>query len=139
MLSRRRRRNAFTLMEILLVLAILVVLGSMVTVGYVRLQQEAYKKSARTQVGMLEEAVNHYVLSVGSLPPDLNALLQAPPDLANPAKWTGPYLDKQNLPQDPWNQDFNYEVVDQANSKFRIWSNGPDLQAGSSDDVSTDL
>ena len=59
-MSRRRRR--FTLMEILLVLAILVVLGSMVGVGYVKIQQECHaRSSARTQISLLEDAVKTYM------------------------------------------------------------------------------
>jgi general secretion pathway protein G len=140
MMNRRfRRRNAFTLMEILLVLAILVVLGSMVGVGYVRIQQNAMKNSAKTQVSLLEQAVKTYMLDVGSPPSSLEGLLSAPPDLANPAKWAGPYLDKQQLPVDPWNQPYQYEIVDPTLASFRIWSNGPDMQPGSTDDISTTL
>jgi general secretion pathway protein G len=134
---RLRRRNAFTLMEILLVLAILVVLGSMVSLGYVKIQQNAMKNSARTQISLLEGAVNTYTLDVGTPPNTLNDLLVAPPDLANPMKWAGPYLNKETLPTDPWNQQYQYEIIDPANAKFRIWSNGPDQQPGSSDDIST--
>jgi general secretion pathway protein G len=140
MMSRRsRRRQAFTLMEILLVLAILVVLGSMVSLGYVKIQQEANKKAARAQISLLEDAVKTYTLDVGTLPNDLNALITAPPDLPNPAKWAGPYLDKQTLPVDPWNQQYQYEAVDAANGKFIVRSVGPDLQPGSSDDIQTTL
>src|SRR5438876_470374 len=102
MLSRRpRRARGFTLMEILLVLAILVVLGSMVSLGYVKIQQEANKKATRAQLTLLEDAVKTYILDVGTPPTDLSGLVTAPPDLANPLKWTGPYLDKQTLPVDP--------------------------------------
>ncbi len=135
---RARRSRGFTLMEILLVLAILVVLGSMVGVGYVKIQQNAMKNSARTQLTLLEDAVKTYIIDCGSPPSSLEYLLQAPPDVpAN--KWAGPYLDKQQLPMDPWNQPYQYEVVDPANGKFRIWSNGPDMQPGSADDLQTTL
>jgi general secretion pathway protein G len=138
MSSRRfRRRRGFTLMEILLVLAILVVLGSMVSLGYVRIQQNAMKNSARAQITLLEGAVDTYTLDVGTPPNTLNDLLIAPPDLANPMRWAGPYLNKEQLPVDPWNQQYQYEVLDPANAKIRIWSNGPDQQPGSSDDISS--
>jgi general secretion pathway protein G len=137
-MSRRRRRAAFTLMEILLVLAILVVLGSMVGVGYVKVQQNAMKNAARSQVSLLENAVKLYTLDVGTPPTDLNGLLQLPPDVAE-TKWGGPYLEKIELPLDPWNQQYQYEIVDQQAGTFRIWSNGPDMQPGSVDDISTTL
>lgn len=139
MSPRRRRRSAFTLMEILLVLAILVVLASMVGVGYVKIQQGALKSAAQTQVGLLEDAAKMYALHIGSPPSTLDDLLIAPADLANPAKWSGPYLEKRELPLDPWNQPYQYEIIDPAEASFRIWSNGPDQQPGSPDDVSTTL
>jgi general secretion pathway protein G len=83
--SRHRRKSAFTLMEILLVLAILVVLASMVGVSYSRIQKSMQISSARTQLGLLEEAVKAYQIGVGSLPPTLDALLVAPGDLPYPA------------------------------------------------------
>lgn len=136
---RRRRRSGFTLMEILLVLAILVVLASMVGLSYSRIQKSMQVSSARTQIGLLEDAVKAYQIGVGSLPPNLEALLAAPPELPNPAKWQGPYLEKQTLPVDPWDQPFQYEIVDQANDKFQIRSNGPDRQPGTTDDIATTL
>lgn len=136
--TRRSRRAAFTLMEILLVLAILVVLGSMVGVGYVQIQKNAMKNAAKSQVTLLENAVKLYMLDVGTPPTDLNALLQLPPDVSE-TKWGGPYLEKQELPQDPWNQEYQYEIIDQQAGTFRVWSNGPDQQPGSTDDISTTL
>mgnify|MGYP003575567435 CR=1 FL=1 len=136
--SRRRRRRGFTLMEVLLVLAILVVLGSLVTVSYVRIQAESNKKSALAQITMLEDAVNLYTLGVGSPPNTLEDLLIAPAELPV-GKWAGPYLEKCQLPVDPWNNQFVYELVqDPLNPetyKARISSNGPNGAPGDTDDI----
>lgn len=135
MKRRRTSRRGFTLMEVLLVLAILVVLGSMVTVGYLRLQVNANKDAARSQIGFLEDAVQQYALNIGSCPTTqqgLEALRVAPSDLKNPAKWAGPYL-AQAVPNDPWGQAYQYEQI--SLEEFRIWSNGPDGQQGSDDDI----
>jgi len=132
---RPRRRRGFTLMEVLLVLAILVVLGSMVTVGYMQIQKNANKSAAQSQIGLLEGAVQFYALNVGTCPTTqqgLLALREAPSDLKNAAKWAGPYLAKE-LPIDPWGQPYQYEQI--SAEEFKIWSNGPDGQQGSEDDV----
>jgi general secretion pathway protein G len=134
---RPRRRRGFTLMEILLVLAILVVLGSMVGVGYFKVQQGAMRNTASGQIAVFKTAVNMYTLHIGSPPNDLESLIVPPPELTNPQKWQGPYLDEDILPQDPWNQPYQYEVLDAANGKFRIWTNGPDMQPDTIDDVSS--
>lgn len=138
MKSRRirvRSRGGFTLMEVLLVLAILIILGATVTLGYRQIQGNAKKDAARNQVNMLEAAVNAYALSVGTVPTTqqgLAALIEAPSDLKNPAKWQGPYLAKA-LPNDPWDNQYQYEAM--QGEQFRIWSMGPDGASGSEDDI----
>lgn len=134
---RSRRRRGFTLMEVLLVLAILVVLGSMVTVGYLKIQQGANRDAAKAQISILEDAVELYALNVGTYPnasQGLNALVAQPGDLKNPAKWAGPYI-KGDLPRDPWGGDYQYEVIQdtQGQDSFKIYSFGPDGQAGNDD------
>ena len=133
-----RRRRAFTLMEVLLVMAILVILGSMVTVGFLRIQKNAQRDAAKSQIKLLEDAVDLYALNIGTTPQTqqgLEALIQPPGDLPNPAKWAGPYLNKQ-IPLDPWGQPFQYEQI--SAEEFRIWSNGPDGNNGSEDDITSE-
>jgi len=125
-------------MEILLVLAILVVLGSLVTVGYVKLQQNAMIDSTKTQIRMLEQAVGQYRLDVGSYPTGdqgLEGLRIQPPD-APAGKWRGPYLQSE-VPNDPWGNPYVYEEIqDQLGEpSFRIMSLGPDRANGTADDV----
>lgn len=139
MKSRRsRRRSGFTLMEVLLVLAILVILGSLVTVSFVRMQDRANKDAARSQCELLAKAVNLYVLHIGTCPTQqqgLSALLEVPGEIKDPTKWAGPYLEKMTLPLDPWGTEYQYEPL--TASTFRIWSNGPDSQTGTDDDITT--
>jgi general secretion pathway protein G len=134
-IRRRRRQRGFTLMEVLLVLAILIILGATVTVGYQQVSKSAKMDATRNQIKMLENAINTYALAVGTPPTTqqgLTALIEAPTDLKNPAKWQGPYLNKQ-LPNDPWDSPYQYEA--QQGDQFRIWSMGPDGASGSEDDI----
>jgi len=58
-------------------------------------------------------------------------------ELKDPTKWQGPYLDKTQLPVDPWNNPYQYEPL--GTDQFRIWSSGPDGATGTEDDISTAL
>jgi len=119
-----------------------VIVGSLVTVSFVRMQQVAYINATKSQVLMLEDAVNMYVLAIGEPPTQrqgLEALIMRPNDLPEPQKWEGPYLDKTMLPLDPWNRPYQYELLNTADGRFRIWSNGPDMQPGTADDISTNI
>ncbi|MDA0657838.1 MAG: type II secretion system major pseudopilin GspG [Planctomycetota bacterium] len=134
-------RQAFTLMEVLLVLVILAVLGSTTLVYYRGIQQKAMQDTARTQIGIFKEAIELFQINVNSYPTSeqgLNALLTAPADLPNPEKWgTTPYLAAVKIPLDPWGRDYNYELRTENN--YRIWCYGPDGVDGNEDDVSTDV
>jgi general secretion pathway protein G len=118
-------------------MAILIILGSIVTVSVIKLQRNAQIDGARTQIKTLETAIQAYQLSVGTCPTTQQGLdaLNAPPgDLRNPAKWTGPYIEKA-IPADPWGTPYQYEAV--SSDQFRIWSAGPDMGSGTEDDISS--
>lgn len=139
--SKTHDRLAFTLMEVLLVLVILAILGSMAGVYFRGIQQKALQDATRTQIGIFKEAIELYQINVNSYPTSeqgLDALLHAPADLSNTEKWgTTPYLAAVKIPDDPWGRRYNYELRDADN--YRIWSYGPDGVDGNEDDVSTDV
>jgi general secretion pathway protein G len=128
----RGKRRGFTLIEILLVLGILVVLGSIVGVSVLQMQATAYQRAAKTQLHAFDQAITQYQLDVGQPPSSLDALVNAPDDLPNTDKWKGPYLPKA-VPLDPWDQPYNYEVV--GDSQFQIFSSGKDRVAQTNDDI----
>lgn len=135
--NQNRKRRGFTLMEVLLVMAILIILASLVTVGYQAIRKNANRDGAAAQIKALETACMVYLNDVGQLPTDLNDLRQPPQGLSNPDKWRGPYMDT-DIPADPWQQPYQYEqTVDQyQNPRPMIYSFGPDMAKGTQDDIS---
>ena len=132
----RARRRGFTLMEVLLVMAILVILGSMVGFSVIQMKRGADEDAARVQIGLFEQQLDAYRLHVGTYPTanqGLQALWAQPADLSNPTKWRGPYA-KKEIPPDPWGNPYQYELIN--NDQFHIWSWGADGINGSDDDLS---
>ncbi|MFO0871598.1 MAG: type II secretion system major pseudopilin GspG [Pirellulales bacterium] len=132
----RSQRRGFTLMEVLLVLVILVILGGIVGVAINSSRKRAFVNSALVQLKAFKGPLESYNLDIGSYPSSqqgLQALRQSPPDLANPAKWSGPYLDG-DLEADPWGNPYQYEG---AGTQYRIWSFGPNgvNEQGGGDDL----
>jgi general secretion pathway protein G len=137
-MKRRRRtgsRAGFTLVEVLLVLVILVILGSLVTVSVVQVQKSSNIKAARAQIGMLEEATSMYRIELGQLPDSLEALKTQPGDLKNPEKWR-PFIEK-SLPVDPWGNEYQYQLIENG-EKCKIYSFGPDRAEGGNDDITNE-
>lgn len=141
--TRRPQRGGFTLIEVLLVLVILVILGSLATVYIRGARESAMVDAASAQISLFKKGLDMYDLDMNGYPTTsqgLQALVEPPSDLRNPDKWTNPYLDvplrdgQRMVPSDPWDNPYQYQLVD--SSTYRIWSFGPDGVDGTEDDIS---
>ena len=138
---RKNDRLGFTLMEVLLVMAILVILGSIVVASFTDILATSKEDAAKTQLQMFELPLNNYQMHVGQFPDTETGLesLRTPPTDGNlQQKWRGPYLQK-SIPADPWGNVYNYtrENDPQTNRMgYRIWSAGADMTAETEDDIS---
>ncbi len=135
--GRRRRatRHGFTLMEVLLVLIILVVIGSIVAPNIFSARDVANENAARTQTGFIQDAARRYWMDMSKYPAKIEDLVTKPSDAAQAEKWHGPYLDGALKP-DPWDNDYQFAQPGKHNPEsFDVWSNGPDGQNGTDDDI----
>ncbi len=129
---RRRRRKGFTLLELLLVMAILVVLASMSTYAILQMRSNSLSRTAFLQIELLENACTAYKLNVGFFPSTMDDLYTMPSGMTQ-VQWGGPYV-KDPIPLDPWGRPYNY-AADEAQNRVTIISNGQDGQQGTPDDV----
>ncbi len=133
-----RRRRGFTLIEVLLVLAILVIIASLAVTAYGPMQRRAYMRAAETQIKAFKTPLQAYLLDMNAFPTTqqgLEALRNPPGDLANPSKWNGPYLDS-DVPLDPWDRPYQYESPGKYDPEgYDVWSLGPDGVDGTDDDI----
>jgi general secretion pathway protein G len=121
-------------MEVLLVLAILVILGSLVTMAYQNVLGDSEKKSAKNQSDAFVGAIKMYHFHMRQYPATLQALMERPAE-ADATKWQGPYMDKA-IPKDPWGNDYRLAAPGTRNpASFDVWSAGPDGVDGTEDDV----
>ena len=131
---RKKRPSAFTLIEVLLVLIILVILGSLAVNVFTGTQDKANINAAQAQIGLLGEPISRYRLHMNKYPDKLEDLWEEPSDSALAAKWGGPYVEP--LKNDPWGNPYQYSAEGKNNkNKFDFWSNGPDGKSGTDDDI----
>ncbi len=136
----RRQRQAvaargFTLIEVLLVLIILVVIGSIVVPNLFGAKEKADINAAKAQIAAIKGALRMYHLDVNKYPSNLDELVTKPTGNELAEKWGGPYLEDAIKP-DPWSNKYQYMVEGKHNpGKYDIWSNGPDGQSGTDDDI----
>lgn len=124
---RRQTRSAFTLLELMLVLAILVVLAGVVGYNILGMQDEGFKQTTQTQLQGLRSNIVMYKLRAGSMPDSLDSLVKGPGNASG--SWT-PIISE--VPKDAWGNDINLEV---SGNKFTLRSAGPDGSMNSDDDV----
>ena len=132
--SRLRRVQAFTLVEMLLVLVILATLAAIVIPKFAGRSQQAKVTAAQSQISSIELALDAFEVDNGYYPKTgaLGELTEAP---GNSPNWKGPYL-KKGVPLDPWGNPYTYDYPGKHNaSGYDIFCNGPDGRAGTDDDI----
>ncbi len=144
-IARNDFKGGFTLVEVLLVIAIIGILATVLVVTIGGTPDAAKKDTTEIQIKQIAGALEKFAARIGRYPTDsegLQALLTAPQfeDESLAEKWSGPYLQPEQL-KDPWNNDINYEVADAGSDfaggkKYKLTSNGPDGTANSEDDIS---
>jgi len=119
--------KGFTLIEILVVMAIIAMLAVMVAPNIFNQQAGAQRDAALSQIAALEAALDTHRLDVGEYPDSLEGLRE---NNDGRASWNGPYL-RREVPLDPWGFEYVYESNGRG---FTLLSYGPDGEVGGEGD-----
>lgn len=126
---RMNKQRAFTLIEVLVVVAILGILAAIVVPRIMDRPDEAKRVAAKADVGAIVQSLKMYRLDNGFYPSTdqgLAALVQRPTSNPQPSSWK-PYLDR--LPKDPWGSDYQY-LNPGVRGEIDVFSLGADRARG---------
>ena len=128
-----RIRAGFTLIEVLVVIAVIAMLAALVAPNVFQHVGTAKDATARSQIELLGAALDAYRLDNGRYPTTdqgLDALQNEPSIQPLPSNWRGPYLRKA-VPVDPWGAPFVYLSPGEINPRnYDLFSLGADGEPG---------
>ena len=123
--------RGFTLIEVLVVIAILGILAAIVVPRIMDRPDEAKRVAAKADIAAIAQVLKLYRLDNGIYPTTdqgLGALVQRPATNPVPANWKqGGYLDR--LPKDPWGGDYQY-LSPGVRGEIDLFSLGADRARG---------
>ncbi len=126
-----QRARGFTLIEVMVVVAILGILAALIVPKIIGRSDDARVVAAKQDVATLITALKLYRLDNQRYPSTdqgLKALVEKPAPDPIPNNWnTGGYLDK--LPRDPWGNPYPY-LQPGVHGELDLWSFGEDGQMG---------
>lgn len=120
-----RHARGFSLLELMLVLAILAVLTAVVAFNMAGGASKAKVRSTITSMGIVKNALDSYNLEYNAYPVALTVLQQG----------LKPILDPSKPLKDGWDRDFYYNPQPFEGHPFQLISIGEDGQASTADDI----
>ena len=134
--GRRKNNSAFTLIEIVLVLAIIALLLGAAIFKLTGVFTSSQKQRVIQDFSAFGPALNVYRMNAGTFPSTeqgLNALVEKPTSGRIPKNYE-PTLKGEQL--DPWQTPYGYKFPGDHNKNDPdIWSFGPDMIDGTDDDI----
>jgi general secretion pathway protein G len=132
--QKRYVRSGFSLMELMVVILILGLLGAVVGPAVMKQYESAQKRTAKATIRAFKDAISTYQMHLGHLPPALKDLIKKPSEERDKKKWEGPYIEKEEVPEDPWGERFVYKVTPGAQRAYELYSRGPNKEAAAKEE-----
>lgn len=124
-----RLESGFTLLELLVVLAIMGMLAAIIAPQVIKYLGTSRTQTAKVQINNVVSALELFRLDVGRYPSQqegLASLVVAPSTAPN---WNGPYLKKDSALRDPWGAAYQYQIPGQ-HGEVDVFTLGQDKAPG---------
>lgn len=127
-----RRLRGFTLLELLVVVAIIGLLVGYVAPRYFGQVSKSEVTAAKAQIDALGKALDEYRLDTGHYPSTQEGLAALVSRPQNEPRWRGPYL-RKSVPLDPWGNAYVYKSPGEQGD-YDLYSYGKDGRPGGADE-----
>lgn len=124
-------RAGFSLMEIMIAVMILGLIMAMVGPAMNNAYKKSQKRTAKVTLNSFKIGIGEYQRETHQLPTKLKDLVKKPNGVKD---WDGAYVEKEEIPQDPWGQDFKYKLTPNTKHPYELYSWGPNGQGSPKDE-----
>ena len=132
-LSQDQNQKGMSLIEIIIVIALMGTLMAIVLQTLTGKQETAMEDAAKLAMAQLDNDLQMFKVHNYKYPTTDQGLQALVTEPGSSKRWRGPYTEKKKL-KDPWGNEFSYESAD--GSAFKIISPGIDGNLGTEDDIS---
>ena len=129
--SEKEKSAGFTLIELIVVVAIIGLLAGLVVPQFIKQEEKATAKAVKAQIELLGTALDTFRLDIGRYPTTQEGLLALNQRPGGLDRWDGPYL-KKEVPSDPWGKPYIYKSPGD-HGPYDILSYGADGAPGGQD------
>ena len=131
--KKRRAQKGFSLVELLVALAILALISAIVVVNVLPARDKAAVDTTKIEISNIEATLDQYRLDMLNYPTSqqgLEALINVPSDVRNPGNYRpGGYL-RGGVPTDPWGNPYQYRFPGEHGGAYDLFSFGADGEPG---------
>jgi general secretion pathway protein G len=119
----KHSKDGFTLIEILIAVALVLILGGIATFSYRGIVAASARKATLTTLKTIRSVIEQYEGDIGELPESLRDLVKKPSNEKAAENWQGPYLEKEA--KDGWKHAFYYSPTAEGDHPYALYSYGP--------------
>jgi general secretion pathway protein G len=130
---RLRRKQGFTLLELLVVILIIGLLTGIVAPRFLAQIGRSETTAARAQLDAFDKALQAYRIDTGRYPSTTQGLRALVTQPADESRWRGPYM-RDEIPLDPWGSAYQYRYPGTSGRDYDLLSYGRDKSPGGSGD-----
>lgn len=134
--TKKKNNAGFSIIELVAAMIIMGLLAGTAAIGVIGYVNRAKKQATATNISTIETAIKTFHLECGFYPGTLEELISSPTSRVCKGFPAEGFLEKKEIPVDSWANSFNYAKPGTHNGdSFDLWSNGPDAEEGTSDDI----